>query len=76
MMCFFVDLGDSKTMFGAPASGWTSDAVRKTKNKNTYNFVNFYANCKNDPSKTKISASPVDWSGSEMIKNTFLVADL
>ena len=37
-MWFFVDRGDSKTMFGAPASRWTSDAVRKTKTLNTQFF--------------------------------------
>ena len=40
---------------------------------NTYNSVNFYSNWKIDPSKPKISASPVDWSGSETEINTFLL---
>ena len=46
------------------------NAVRKTKTWNTHNLINFYSNWKNDPSKPKISASPVDWSGSEITKNT------
>ena len=35
---------------------------------NTHNSVNFYSNWKIDPSKPKISASLVQWSGSEITK--------
>ena len=44
------------------------NAVRKTKTWNGYNSVNFYSNWKIDPSKLNISASPVEWSGSDITK--------
>ena len=49
------------------------NAVRKTKTWNPYNLVIFYSNWKIDPSKLKISTSQVDWSGSEITKNSFFV---
>ena len=52
---------------------YSENAVRKTKTWNIHNLVNFYSNWKIDPSKSKISASPVEWSGSEITEKYIFV---